>query len=83
MGTALTVCMKKNYINFIRQIPYYMPFYVNNPPKYKKSAVSTGILSCRSRLALFRLFDCLHRNTRRHQSALAAGVLHGIPVRVE
>lgn len=37
MGTALTVCMKKNYNNFIRQIPYYIPFYVNNPPNKKIS----------------------------------------------
>jgi len=35
MGTALTVCMKKNYNNFIRQIPYYIPFYVNNPTNIK------------------------------------------------
>ena len=82
MGTALTVCMKKNYNNFIRQIPYYIPFYINNPPN-KKTAVNTGLLSCRSRLVLFRLFDCLHRNTRRHQSPLAAVMFHGIPVRVE
>ena len=82
MGTALTVCMKKNYNNFIRQIPYYIPFYVNNPPN-KKTAVNTGTLSCRSRLVLCSLFDCFHRNTRRHQSSLAAGVLHGIAVRVE
>ena len=80
MGTALTVCMKKNYNNFIRQIPYYIPFYVNNPPN-KKKAVNTGLLSCRSRLIC--LFGRFHRNTSRHQSALAAVMLHGIPVRVE